>query len=62
MSGANADGVTATSTIRFETKALSRDEEVYPYSIPGDGATVGVAMPVVLTFDLAVKDLSLIHI
>ena len=26
-----------------------------PYSIPGDGATVGVAMPVVLTFDLAVR-------
>ena len=56
ITGASAGGVAATSTIRFETKALSRSEEVYPYSIPGDGSTVGVAMPVVLTFDLAVKD------
>jgi lipoprotein-anchoring transpeptidase ErfK/SrfK len=56
ITGVNSDGAKATTTLRFSTKDLSRDEEVYPNPIPGDGSTVGVAMPVVMTFDLSVEN------
>ncbi len=52
--GTNADGVEATRSITFKTRTMTHDEEVLPYPIPGDGTNVGVAMPVVVSFDLPV--------
>ncbi len=40
----------------FKTEDLTLDEQTYPTLVPGDGATVGVAMPVVLRFDVPVKN------
>ncbi len=55
MSGKNVTGTEATSHSTFTTQALSKKQLIYP-SIVGDGATVGVAMPVIVRFDVPVKD------
>jgi len=51
-----ADGTRVTSTSRFRTKALTLDEQTYPSVAPLDGETVGVGMPVIVTFDVPVTD------
>jgi lipoprotein-anchoring transpeptidase ErfK/SrfK len=51
-------GGTAQRQMRFRTQALSLDEQTYPSVAPLDGETVGVGMPVVVTFDLPVTDKS----
>jgi len=53
---AEADGATSTSRTSFVSQALSLDEQTYPSVAPLDGETVGVGMPVIVTFDLPVTD------
>lgn len=55
MSGRNTAGGEATSHSTFTTQTLSKKQLIYP-SIVADGATVGVAMPVIVRFDVPVKD------
>jgi lipoprotein-anchoring transpeptidase ErfK/SrfK len=51
-----ADGATATRTARFTTQDLTLDEQTYPSVAPLDGETVGVGMPVIVSFDVPVTD------
>ncbi|WP_269302680.1 L,D-transpeptidase [Aeromicrobium sp. HA] len=55
-SGTGDDGRQVTETSRFTTRALSLDEQTYPAVAPLQGETVGVGMPVIVSFDIAVKD------
>ncbi|MEO7234169.1 MAG: Ig-like domain-containing protein [Lapillicoccus sp.] len=55
MSGKNTAGVEATTHSTFSTQALSKKQLIYP-SVVANGATVGVAMPVIVRFDVPVKD------
>jgi lipoprotein-anchoring transpeptidase ErfK/SrfK len=41
---------------RFSTQKLTLDEQTYPSFVPLDGATVGIAMPVIIRFDVPVTD------
>jgi lipoprotein-anchoring transpeptidase ErfK/SrfK len=50
------DGLTKQFTRTFTTDDLTLDEQTYPSLVPGDGATVGVGMPVILRFDVGVED------
>jgi lipoprotein-anchoring transpeptidase ErfK/SrfK len=49
-------GGTTQSRTRFRTQALTLDEQTYPSVAPLDGETVGVGMPVIVSFDVAVTD------
>ncbi|MFD1826535.1 MULTISPECIES: L,D-transpeptidase [Mumia] len=49
------DGRVSTESRRFRTQDLSLDQQAYASVSPMDGATVGVAMPVILRFDIPVK-------
>ncbi len=49
-------GEAVARSVTFKTQSLSLKQQVFVYNIPGAGATVGVAMPVVVTFDLPVTD------
>ena len=51
-----ADGETIRRTTQFVTQALTLDDQTYPSVAPLAGETVGIAMPVVVTFDLPVAD------
>jgi lipoprotein-anchoring transpeptidase ErfK/SrfK len=56
---AKADGEQGGTTerrVRFRTEALTLDEQTYPSVAPLDGETVGVGMPVIVTFDLPVTN------
>lgn len=55
-SGTGADGVRVSRTIRFSTEDLTLDEQTYASVAPLDGETVGVGMPVVVSFDLPVTN------
>ncbi len=56
MSGRNvADQVTTTKT-RFQTQNLTLSQQTYPTLYPLKGMKVGIGMPVVLTFDVPVKN------
>jgi lipoprotein-anchoring transpeptidase ErfK/SrfK len=52
----DADGVRTTRTSSFRTAALTLDQQTYPSFAPLAGETVGVGMPVVVTFDVPVTD------
>ena len=54
-----SDGRTVKRTRSFHTVDLTLDEQTYPAVAPLDGETVGVGMPVVVTFDLPVTDKAL---
>lgn len=41
---------------RFQTQELTLDQQIYPSVAPLDGETVGVGMPVIVSFDLPVTD------
>ncbi len=56
MTGANPQGTATTTTSTFSTEKLTSDEETYPTVFPQKGTTVGVGMPVILTFDRPVSD------
>ena len=52
----NSDGSTVESITPFTTQALGLDQQAYPSVAPLQGETVGVGMPVIVTFDLPVTD------
>lgn len=52
----NGDGTTVESVSTFTTQALSLDQQTYASIAPLQGETVGVGMPVIVTFDLPVTD------
>jgi len=51
-----SDGTEVTRSARFSTRDLTLDEQTYPSVAPLADETVGVGMPVIVTFDLPVKD------
>jgi lipoprotein-anchoring transpeptidase ErfK/SrfK len=51
-----ADGDLVTKRQQFTTQALSLSQQTYPSVAPLPGETVGVGMPVVVTFDVPVTD------
>jgi lipoprotein-anchoring transpeptidase ErfK/SrfK len=50
------DGEEVTRRSRFSTQDLSLDEQTYPSVAPLAGETVGVGMPVIVSFDVPVTD------
>ena len=57
MTGKNAAGAgRAPRTAAFTTHNLSLDQQTYPTIYPLQDSKVGIGMPVVLTFDVPVKD------
>lgn len=56
MTGANVEGTANTQTSTFATRALTSKEQILPAVSPGNGETVGTAMPIIVTFDLPVPD------
>jgi lipoprotein-anchoring transpeptidase ErfK/SrfK len=50
------DGDLVTKQQQFTTQALSLDEQTYPSVAPLPGETVGVGMPVIVSFDVPVTD------
>jgi lipoprotein-anchoring transpeptidase ErfK/SrfK len=56
MAGKNAASQATSSTSTFKTKNLSLSKQTFPSLYPLKGSTVGVGMPVVLNFDVAVKN------
>lgn len=50
------DGEVRRSRSTFRTQDLTLDEQTYPSVAPLQGETVGVGMPVIVTFDVAVQD------
>lgn len=56
VSGRNPAGEKTASTTTFKTQALTLAEQTFAQLQPLPGSRVGVAMPVVLTFDVAVKN------
>ncbi|AWB91957.1 L,D-transpeptidase [Aeromicrobium chenweiae] len=57
--GAGADGTYKTVRRTFTTQQLSLAQQTYPAVAPLQGETVGVGMPVIVTFDVPVKNRSL---
>jgi len=51
-----ADGEAAAFGVAFDTQQLTLDDQTYPAVAPLDGETVGVGMPVIVTFDIPVTD------
>jgi lipoprotein-anchoring transpeptidase ErfK/SrfK len=54
--GQDAEGSRETQTDKFRTDDLTLDEQTYPSVAPLGGETVGVGMPVIVTFDVPVTD------
>jgi lipoprotein-anchoring transpeptidase ErfK/SrfK len=54
MTGASGQSVRRTS--HFSTAALTLDQQTFPSIAPLSGQTVGVGMPVIVTFDVPVTD------
>ncbi len=50
------DGTPKTTTTHFRTRALTLDQQTYPSISPLAGQTVGVGMPVIVTFDKPVTN------
>lgn len=49
-------GTAVTRRFTFRTQDLTLDQQIYPSVAPLAGETVGVGMPVIVTFDLPVRD------
>ncbi|NPD06736.1 L,D-transpeptidase family protein [Nocardioides sp. zg-1308] len=58
-SATRSDGERVQRTRRFRTVDLTLDEQTFAAVAPLDGETVGVGMPVVVSFDLPVTDRAL---
>jgi len=56
VAGVGSDGLKDTSTTRFKTQPLTLDQQTFPSVYPLPGQTVGVGMPVIVKFDVAVTD------
>ncbi len=52
----NIEGTKRTVRSRFHTVDLTLDQQTYPSVAPLNGETVGVGMPVIVTFDIGVTD------
>jgi lipoprotein-anchoring transpeptidase ErfK/SrfK len=52
----NTEGTARTVRSRFTTVDLTLDQQTYPSVAPLNGETVGVGMPVIVSFDVAVTD------
>jgi len=50
------NGETVRERAKFTTQALTLDEQTYPSVAPLQGETVGVGMPVIVTFDIPVTN------
>jgi lipoprotein-anchoring transpeptidase ErfK/SrfK len=59
VTASRADGSTVERSRTFHTVDLTLDEQTYAAVAPLDGETVGVGMPVIVTFDLPVTDKAL---
>lgn len=59
VTGHGEDGKDATLTRAFSTEGLTLQQQTYPSVAPLQGETVGVGMPVIVTFDLPVKNRAL---
>ena len=59
VTGTNTDGKPETLTRTFTTQKLTLDQQTYPSVVPLKGETVGVGMPVIVKFDLPVKNRAL---
>jgi lipoprotein-anchoring transpeptidase ErfK/SrfK len=51
-----SDGSAVTKRSTFRTVDLSLDQQTYPSVAPLNGESVGVGMPVIVSFDIAVQD------
>lgn len=56
VSGVDGTGRTRTTHTHFTTQPLTLDQQTYPSVYPLAGQTVGVGMPVIVKFDVAVTD------
>jgi lipoprotein-anchoring transpeptidase ErfK/SrfK len=54
--GTRSDGKKVVRNQQFRTEDLTLDEQTYPSVAPLQGETVGVGMPVIVTFDIPVTD------
>lgn len=52
----DSDGLTKRLERTFRTVDLSLDQQTYPSIAPVEGETVGVGMPIIVNFDVAVTD------
>jgi lipoprotein-anchoring transpeptidase ErfK/SrfK len=52
----DSDGLSKVSRTLFSTEDLTLDQQTYPSVTPLQGETVGVGMPVIVKFDVPVKD------
>jgi lipoprotein-anchoring transpeptidase ErfK/SrfK len=52
----NGEDATKVSRTLFQTEALTLAQQTYPSITPLQGETVGVGMPVIVTFDIPVKN------
>ena len=59
VTGTGEDGADKTRASTFTTQALTLKEQTYPSVAPLKGETVGVGMPVIVTFDVPVKNRAL---
>ncbi|MFI5425910.1 Ig-like domain-containing protein [Aeromicrobium sp. UC242_57] len=59
VTGTGDDGKDDTVTRSFTTQQLTLDQQTYPSVAPLAGETVGVGMPVIVRFDLPVKNRAL---
>lgn len=56
LTGVNSDGDTKTAARRFTTQVLDLAHQVYPAVAPLNGETVGVGMPIIVYFDVPVRN------
>ncbi len=56
MTGTDTAGEATTSTRTFRTRKLTLDEQTFPSLYPLRDSKVGIGMPVVLTFDVPVRN------
>lgn len=49
-------GARATEVRHFSTRKLTLNQQTYPSFVPADGSTVGIAMPVIIRFDVPVTN------
>jgi len=54
--GKDSEGARDTDTTKFRTDNLTLDEQTYPSVAPLAGETVGIGMPVIVSFDVPVTD------
>lgn len=52
----DAAGTKTAYTSKFKTQSLGLDQQTFPSFFPQAGSTVGVGMPVIIRFDVPVKD------